>query len=178
MLDETLVEWSEVPEGALVDVAARIYGCQVDELLSWSEKEDGSVAIIAPTGQKFTYSGLDIMQELLKETVLGCAGTGAVIRTENDMVTETPEPGADRVAKTKKVVTAGPDAGAGDVTKDEEVVTDALDPDAGHVTKADDEMVTPLATAAAAPVPKAPAKRKSTRRRKASSTREKVDPEK
>jgi hypothetical protein len=179
MLKEGLAKFNyDLREGSLVAVAAKIYGCEVSDLLSWAEKDDGSVVIIAPTGQKFTYSANEIMKKILEPTGLACGGTGSVIRTEADMVTETPEPGADRVAKTKKVVTVGPDADVGDVTKDEEVVTDALDPGAGHVTKADDEMVTPLATAAAAPVPKAPAKRKSTRRRKASSTREKVDPEK
>jgi hypothetical protein len=190
MLDEKLIEWSEVPEGALVDVAARIYGCKVDELLSWSEKEDGSVVIIAPTGQKFTYSGLDIMQELVKETVLGCAGTGAVVYGHKNglgdekMVTGIRDPGADEqrsaaaVAK-GKMVTTGPEPGASSVTKkDKEMVTpiasDSQSPDpdddvlaqsASQVTKSEEKMVTDAAAAVAKDVTKSPAKRRSTRSR-------------
>ena len=38
-----------------IAVAAALYGCQVDELLSFAEREDGSLVIIAPTGQTFRY---------------------------------------------------------------------------------------------------------------------------
>ena len=49
-----------------VQLAARIYGCPVEQLLSYREYDDGSVVIIAPTGQKFTYSAHSIMEYALK----------------------------------------------------------------------------------------------------------------
>jgi hypothetical protein len=49
-----------------VQLAARIYGCPVEELLSYREYDDGAVVIIAPTGQKFTYSAHSIMEYALK----------------------------------------------------------------------------------------------------------------
>jgi hypothetical protein len=80
MPKEKSIRLAGIREGALVEVAARIYGCKVKDLLSWSEKEDGSVVIIAPTGQKFTYSAEEIVQAVPRVAVLDCAGTGAVIR--------------------------------------------------------------------------------------------------
>jgi hypothetical protein len=172
MLKEDLAKFNyDLREGSLVAVAAKIYGCGVSDLLSWSEKDDGSVVIIAPTGQKFTYSADEIMKKILEPTGLACAGTGAVIRTEADMVTpiasdsQTLEPGGDRVAKGEVPV-----AGDG-LTQSVNLVTETPDPGAGHDTKKDEEMVTPLATAAAAPVTSlsqsesATPKRRSTRRR-------------
>jgi hypothetical protein len=50
-----------------VQLAAAIYGCRVEELLSYREYEDGSVVIIAPSGQKFAYSAEAIMQFVLGE---------------------------------------------------------------------------------------------------------------
>ena len=38
------------------EVAAALYGCDQEELIKFRECENGSVVIIAPTGQKFTYS--------------------------------------------------------------------------------------------------------------------------
>lgn len=38
-----------------IAVAAALYGCQVEELMGFAEREDGSLVIIAPTGQKFRY---------------------------------------------------------------------------------------------------------------------------
>ena len=52
---------------SLVQLAARLYGCPVEELLSYREYEDGSVVIIAPSGQKFTYPAESIMQFVLRE---------------------------------------------------------------------------------------------------------------
>jgi hypothetical protein len=159
-------------EGSLVAVAAKIYGCGVSDLLSWSEKDDGSVVIIAPTGQKFTYSADEIMKKILEPSGLACAGTGAVIRTEADMVTpiasesQTPEPGGDRVTK-EEVPVAG-----------DRMVTETPDPDDGHVTKAEEKMVTDVAAAVAKDVAKAPARKKSTRRRSTASTRKKSEPDK
>ena len=49
-----------------IELAARIYGCDLSDLLAYHEFEDGSVAIIAPTGQKFTYSADRLLQETLK----------------------------------------------------------------------------------------------------------------
>jgi hypothetical protein len=49
-----------------VDLAALIYGCNTEDFLSHHEFEDGSVAIIAPTGQKFTYSA-QRLHELLQD---------------------------------------------------------------------------------------------------------------
>ena len=80
MLKGKSIRLAGIREGLLVEVAARIYGCKVKDLLSWSEKEDGSVVIIAPTGQKFTYSAEEIVQAVPRVAVLDCAGTGAVIR--------------------------------------------------------------------------------------------------
>ena len=50
-----------------VQLAAQIYGCRVEELLSYREHEDGSVVIIAPSGQKFAYSAESIKQVILAE---------------------------------------------------------------------------------------------------------------
>ena len=50
-----------------VQLAAQIYGCRVEELLSYREHEDGSVVIIAPSGQKFAYSAESIKQVMLAE---------------------------------------------------------------------------------------------------------------
>ena len=50
----------------LVEIAAQIYSCKVEELLSYCEYEDGSVVIIAPTGQKFAYSAEQIMKRILE----------------------------------------------------------------------------------------------------------------
>ena len=52
---------------SLVQLAARLYGCPVEELLSYREYEDGSVVIIAPSGQKFAYSAESIKQVMLAE---------------------------------------------------------------------------------------------------------------
>jgi hypothetical protein len=142
MLKEDLAKFNyDLREGSLAAVAAKIYGCGVSDLLSWSEKDNGSVVIIAPTGQKFTYSADEIMRKILEPSGLECGGTGAVIRTEADMVTpiasdsQTPEPGA------------------------------------GSVTKGEAEMLSPVAEqhsaggASAAPVAKSPAKRRPARSR-------------
>ena len=52
---------------SLVQLAAKLYGCPMADLLSYREYEDGSVVIIAPSGQKFTYSAESIMQFVLRE---------------------------------------------------------------------------------------------------------------
>ena len=49
-----------------VEMAAGIYGCEVGELMAWHEFEDGSVAIIAPSGQKFTYPADRLAQERME----------------------------------------------------------------------------------------------------------------
>jgi hypothetical protein len=161
MLKKDLAKFNyDLPEGSLVSVAAKIYGCGVSDLLSWSEKDDGSVVIIAPTGQKFTYSADEIMRKILEPSGLECGGTGAVIRTEADMMTP--------IASDSQT----PEHGAGSVTKkDEEVVTPmAEQPLAAEQPSAGD--------AAAEPVSEAPARKKSTRRRSTTSTRKKSEPEK
>jgi hypothetical protein len=160
-------------------------------LLSWSEKDDGSVVIIAPTGQKFTYSADEIMRKILEPTGLECGGTGAVIRTGDGLAEgEVPIAGDG-------MVTDAPEPGAGDVTKDEvpiagdgltqsvSLVTETPDPGAGvltqsasQVTKAEEELVTDAAAAVAKDVAKAPAGKKSTRRRSTTSTRKKSEPDK
>lgn len=38
-----------------IEVAAALYGCKADELLGFSEKDDGALVIIAPDGKKFRY---------------------------------------------------------------------------------------------------------------------------
>jgi hypothetical protein len=178
MLKEDLAKFNyDLREGSLVAVAAKIYGCGVSDLLSWAEKDDGSVVIIAPTGQKFTYSADEIMKKILEPTDLTCAGTGAVVYTGDEkLVTGIRDPGADRVAK-GKMVTIDPEPGASDVTKTGEVVTPIAgdsqtpDPGAGHDTKAE-EVVSEVANGAAAPVTSLsqgesdpPPKRRSSRRR-------------
>jgi hypothetical protein len=37
-------------------IAAKIIGCPPEDLLAFNEREDGSVAAIAPNGMKFTWS--------------------------------------------------------------------------------------------------------------------------
>lgn len=54
--------------GTLAKVAAQIYGCNLEDLLSYCEHADGSVVIIAPTGQKFAYSADEIMAKVLEST--------------------------------------------------------------------------------------------------------------
>ena len=51
-----------------VQLAARIYGCPVEDLLSHRVYPDGSVVIIAPTGQKFAYSAESLLQELARQS--------------------------------------------------------------------------------------------------------------
>jgi hypothetical protein len=51
-----------------VDLAALIYDCDTQDLLSYHEFPDGSVTIIAPTGQKFHYSAARIHEMLLEVT--------------------------------------------------------------------------------------------------------------
>jgi len=50
------------------EVAAALYGCDQEELIKFRECENGSVVIIAPTGQKFTYSAeqLEAKREKMK----------------------------------------------------------------------------------------------------------------
>jgi hypothetical protein len=38
-----------------IEVAAALYGCKADELMGFSEKDDGALVIIAPDGKKFRY---------------------------------------------------------------------------------------------------------------------------
>jgi hypothetical protein len=155
MLKEDLAKFNyDLREGSLVAVAAKIYGCGVSDLLSWSEKDDGSVVIIAPTGQKFTYSADEIMKKILEPTGLECGGTGAVIRTGAELVTpiasdsQTPDPGD-----------------AHDTKGDEEMVSSVATAGADDVTKSEGEMVTDAAAVVAKDVAKSPAKRRSTRSR-------------
>jgi hypothetical protein len=51
-----------------VDLAALIYDCDTEDLLSYHEFPDGSVTIIASTGQKFHYSAARIHEMLLEVT--------------------------------------------------------------------------------------------------------------
>jgi len=46
--------------------AAKIYGCKVSELMKVRFGENGSVVIIAPTGQKFIYSAEQIAEAMPK----------------------------------------------------------------------------------------------------------------
>ena len=39
-----------------IDLAAALYGCGPGELLSYRERENGDISVIAPTGQKFVYA--------------------------------------------------------------------------------------------------------------------------
>jgi hypothetical protein len=50
-----------------LQLAAHLYGCQVEDLLSHRVYPDGSVVIIAPTGQKFTYSAEALLAELARQ---------------------------------------------------------------------------------------------------------------
>ena len=43
-----------------LQAAAGIYGCMVDDLMSYRHLDDGAVVIIAPTGQKFIYPAAEI----------------------------------------------------------------------------------------------------------------------
>jgi hypothetical protein len=45
-----------------ITAAARIYGCKGSELMKVRFVDDGSVVIIAPTGQKFIYSAEQIAE--------------------------------------------------------------------------------------------------------------------
>jgi len=39
-----------------IDIAAALYGCEPGELLSYRERKNGDISVIAPTGQKFVYA--------------------------------------------------------------------------------------------------------------------------
>ena len=106
-----------------VQLAARIYGCPVEELLSYREYDDGSVVIIAPTGQKFTYSAHSIMECALKSTEISTPAAGPIPKpnsysaphsyaaTDLENLEEQSLPGssitAPRVGKKKRKATAG-----------------------------------------------------------------------
>ena len=51
-----------------LQLAARLYGCPLEDLLSHRAYPDGSVVIIAPTGQKFTYSPEALLAELTTQS--------------------------------------------------------------------------------------------------------------
>ena len=42
------------------EIAALIYGCEVEELLGFRACENGDLSIIAPTGQKFVYPATQV----------------------------------------------------------------------------------------------------------------------
>jgi len=44
-----------MPEYTYLELAAYLYGCEPGEILKWRETPAG-IVIIAPTGQKFTYT--------------------------------------------------------------------------------------------------------------------------
>ena len=54
-----------------IDVAAALFGCDTGELIKSRECEDGSVVIIAPTGQKFIYGveEIDAKREKMESLV-------------------------------------------------------------------------------------------------------------
>ena len=89
-----------------VQLAAQIYGCRVEELLSYREYEDGSVVIIAPSGQKFSFSAESIKQVMLaEESPPAPLDKGGAEASEVAKEAEGPEePEAPKVSKVAKVV--------------------------------------------------------------------------
>ena len=57
-----------------LQLAARLYGCPVEDLLSHRVYPDGSVVIIAPTGQKFAYSAEALLEELARQSPVPAPG--------------------------------------------------------------------------------------------------------
>ena len=51
-----------------LELAAGIFGCNVEEILSFRLLPSGGINIIAPTGQKFTYSDGELEEQLHKVT--------------------------------------------------------------------------------------------------------------
>ena len=170
MIDEKLLSFSEIPEGSLAAVAARKHGCTLDDLLKWREDEDGTVVIILATGQKYTYSAIEMLGHVAAEMFGpggsglpdgGCAGTGAVVHTgDRKLVTGIRDPGTDEqrssaaVAKGKPIagdslVTAGAEPGAGE-NPSGSLISEA-EP-RGDVTK-NGEVVTPIAGDSQTPDP-------------------------
>ena len=60
-----------------LQLAARLYGCPLEDLLSHRVYPDGSVVIIAPTGQKFAYSAEALLKELAKQSPVPAPGPTA-----------------------------------------------------------------------------------------------------
>jgi hypothetical protein len=55
-------------EKSELELAAAIYGCKAEEIISYRLMDNGFISIIAPTGQKFVYSDeqLEAKREALK----------------------------------------------------------------------------------------------------------------
>lgn len=91
-----------------VELAARLYGCEVGELLSQHEFKDGSVAIIAPTGQKFVYSAERILEEQDKDmapTLTDSQEAGSQKAAADSRVAAVSEQGGHHVVEKPKPVT-------------------------------------------------------------------------
>lgn len=132
--------------GSPVDLAVAIYGCKVEDLLSYHEFEDGSVAIIAPTGQKFTYPAEQLLQQLMVQAAIEMTAIGRAKKAPDvELVPPTPpsdilnDIGADDVAKTAEMEAPAESPQAGYVPEaagigDPGLVTETAAPEAGHVT--------------------------------------------
>ena len=97
---------------SLVQLAAKLYGCPVEQLLSYREYDDGAVVIIAPTGQKFTYSAHSIMEYALKSAQGSPAATsgsmiaGDLESFEEQLLSGSPISEVPQVTHTDPVVLA------------------------------------------------------------------------
>ena len=141
--------------GSPVDLAVAIYGCKVEDLLSYHEFEDGSVAIIAPTGQKFTYPAEQLLQQLMVQAAIEMTAIGRAKKAPDvELVTPTSpsdvlnDVGAGDVVKTTGMEAPPESPKVSDVPEaagigDPGLVTGTAAPEAGHVTKAG-EVVIPV----------------------------------
>jgi len=84
----------------LIKLAAEKFGCQVEELLAYAIRED-CVVIIAPTGQKFTYTNDEL--EAIRARMMKAAPA---------KVAKAPEPEAQPSRPARKKATPEPGAEA------------------------------------------------------------------
>ena len=104
-----------------LQLAARLYGCPVEDLLSHRAYPDGSVAIIAPSGQKFAYSAESLLQELARQSPVPAprqaAGDEEPHSAEEPCPPPTGQSSLFQLENEEQVGTIRPEAGSEPATK-------------------------------------------------------------
>ena len=123
-----------------IQLAAKLYGCPVEELLSYREYDDGSVVIIAPTGQKFTYSAHSIMEYALKSAEGSPAATsgsmiaGDLESFEEQLLSGSPISEVPQVTHTDPVVLAALEETQGEILTEAEKIGAKSEQTAGQLS--------------------------------------------